>query len=199
MPQSSPRMDQSHEPTMLDRLHYKAPHFGPKAKRLVHLFMNGGPSHVDTFDPKPASTNTTASRCPSQISRTERKNRRGHALPYKLGHRPKWHRSERAFFQDRRVHRRHLRHPVHASRCSESRAVFDAHELRGRPPASAESRFVAHLHRARHRESKPARLHRDVPRRISHRRHAKLDHRVGGSGFERFQLSATRSTHFVRF
>ncbi|MDB6170897.1 MAG: Sulfatase [Chthoniobacteraceae bacterium] len=30
------------------------PHFAPKAKRLVFLFMNGGPSHIDTFDPKPA-------------------------------------------------------------------------------------------------------------------------------------------------
>ena len=26
------------------------PHFAPKAKRVVHLFMNGGPSQVDTFD-----------------------------------------------------------------------------------------------------------------------------------------------------
>jgi hypothetical protein len=31
----------------------KKPHFSPKAKRVVHLFMNGGPSQVDTFDPKP--------------------------------------------------------------------------------------------------------------------------------------------------
>jgi hypothetical protein len=30
------------------------PHFAPRAKRLVFLFLNGGPSHVDTFDPKPA-------------------------------------------------------------------------------------------------------------------------------------------------
>jgi len=30
------------------------PHFAPRAKRAVFLFMNGGPSHVDTFDPKPA-------------------------------------------------------------------------------------------------------------------------------------------------
>ena len=29
------------------------PHFAPKAKRVVHLFMNGGPSQVDTFDRKP--------------------------------------------------------------------------------------------------------------------------------------------------
>ncbi len=32
----------------------RLPHFAPRAKRLVYLFMNGGPSHVDTFDPKPA-------------------------------------------------------------------------------------------------------------------------------------------------
>ncbi len=31
----------------------KQPHFSPKAKHVVHLFMNGGPSQVDTFDPKP--------------------------------------------------------------------------------------------------------------------------------------------------
>src|SRR4028119_137233 len=31
----------------------KQPHFPAKAKRVIHLFMNGGPSHVDTFDPKP--------------------------------------------------------------------------------------------------------------------------------------------------
>ncbi len=28
-------------------------HFAPRAKRLIHIFLNGGPSHVDTFDPKP--------------------------------------------------------------------------------------------------------------------------------------------------
>jgi hypothetical protein len=31
----------------------KSPHFPAKAKRVVFLFMKGGPSHVDTFDPKP--------------------------------------------------------------------------------------------------------------------------------------------------
>jgi hypothetical protein len=30
------------------------PHFPARAKRVIYLFMNGGPSHVDTFDPKPA-------------------------------------------------------------------------------------------------------------------------------------------------
>ncbi len=32
----------------------KAPHFPAKAKHAVFLFMNGAPSHIDTFDPKPA-------------------------------------------------------------------------------------------------------------------------------------------------
>jgi hypothetical protein len=28
--------------------------FAPRAKRVIFLFLNGGPSHIDTFDPKPA-------------------------------------------------------------------------------------------------------------------------------------------------
>src|SRR5690242_5888901 len=31
----------------------KAPHFPPRAKRVIFLFMHGGPSSIDTFDPKP--------------------------------------------------------------------------------------------------------------------------------------------------
>ncbi len=31
----------------------KAPHFAPRARRVVFLFIGGGPSHVDSFDPKP--------------------------------------------------------------------------------------------------------------------------------------------------
>ena len=34
-------------------LEVKVPHFPAKAKRVVFLFLNGGPSQVDTFDPKP--------------------------------------------------------------------------------------------------------------------------------------------------
>lgn len=32
----------------------RAPHFAPRAKSVIHLFMNGGPSQMDLFDPKPA-------------------------------------------------------------------------------------------------------------------------------------------------
>ena len=33
-----------------------APHFPAKAKNVIFLFMSGGPSHVDLFDPKPSLT-----------------------------------------------------------------------------------------------------------------------------------------------
>ena len=32
----------------------REPHFAPRAKSVIHLFMNGGPSQMDLFDPKPA-------------------------------------------------------------------------------------------------------------------------------------------------
>jgi len=31
----------------------RTPHFEPRAKSVIHLFMNGGPSQMDMFDPKP--------------------------------------------------------------------------------------------------------------------------------------------------
>ena len=34
----------------------RKPHFAPRAKSVISLFMSGGVSHVDTFDPKPALT-----------------------------------------------------------------------------------------------------------------------------------------------
>ena len=38
----------------LNPLAPKRGHFPGRAKRVIHIFANGGPSHVDTFDPKPA-------------------------------------------------------------------------------------------------------------------------------------------------
>ena len=37
----------------VDPLAPHAPHFAPRAKRVIFLFMHGGPSSIDTFDPKP--------------------------------------------------------------------------------------------------------------------------------------------------
>ncbi len=40
-------------PTKGDLLAAHAPHHAPKAKSVIFLFMEGGPSHIDLFDPKP--------------------------------------------------------------------------------------------------------------------------------------------------
>ena len=39
--------------TIPDPLAPKQPHFKPKAKSVIWLFIEGGPSHLDLFDPKP--------------------------------------------------------------------------------------------------------------------------------------------------
>jgi hypothetical protein len=51
----------------------RSPHFAAKAKQVVHLFMNGGPSHIDTFDPKPMLTKYHGKALPGPSLRTERK------------------------------------------------------------------------------------------------------------------------------
>ena len=45
----------------------KAPHFAPKAKRVIYLFMHGGPSHVDLFDPKPELIRMAGSPLPESV------------------------------------------------------------------------------------------------------------------------------------
>lgn len=47
----------------------KQPHFPARAKRVVFLFMKGGPSHVDTFDPKPLLTRDHGKAFPGQEPR----------------------------------------------------------------------------------------------------------------------------------
>jgi hypothetical protein len=56
-----------------DPLAPKPPHFAPTARAVVHLFMNGGPSHVDTFDRKPMLDRYHGRPLPAPNLRTERK------------------------------------------------------------------------------------------------------------------------------
>ena len=55
----------------------RPPHFAPRAKRVIHLFMNGGPSQMDTFDPKPELQRLNGQRLPKsvkeQLQLTQRK------------------------------------------------------------------------------------------------------------------------------
>ncbi|MCU0709564.1 MAG: DUF1501 domain-containing protein [Pirellula sp.] len=48
-----------------DPLAIREPHFPPKAKNVIFLFMTGGVSHVDTFDPKPELTKQHGKEIPS--------------------------------------------------------------------------------------------------------------------------------------
>jgi hypothetical protein len=57
----------------VDPLAVKKPHFAAKAKHVVHLFMNGGASQVDTFDPKPELDKYHGKPIPTGNLRTERK------------------------------------------------------------------------------------------------------------------------------
>src|SRR5689334_10882 len=48
------------------------PHFAPRARHNIVLFMPGGPSHMDLFDPKPALRRYAGQRPDSVNLRTER-------------------------------------------------------------------------------------------------------------------------------
>jgi hypothetical protein len=63
----------------------KPSHFPAKARRVIHFFLNGGPSHVDTFDPKPALTRYAGQSIPETLT-TERKT--GAAFPSPFRFRP---------------------------------------------------------------------------------------------------------------
>ncbi len=57
----------------------KTPHFPGRAKHVIQIFCNGGPSQVDTFDPKPSLQKYAGKTLPTTNLRTERKT--GAALP----------------------------------------------------------------------------------------------------------------------
>jgi hypothetical protein len=62
----------------------KPSHFPAKAKHVVHFFMNGGPSQVDTFDPKPMLDKYHGKPLPTGNLRTERKTGAAMRSPYKF-------------------------------------------------------------------------------------------------------------------
>src|SRR2546428_726464 len=62
----------------------RAPHFPPKARRVLHLFANGGPSHVDTFDPKPALCRLHGKPLPMDNPKTERRTGTAFQSPFKF-------------------------------------------------------------------------------------------------------------------
>src|SRR5712671_173179 len=45
----------------------KVPHVAPKAKAVIFLFMAGGPSHIETFDPKPLLNQLSGQKRPAEF------------------------------------------------------------------------------------------------------------------------------------
>ena len=62
----------------------KKPHFPAKAKQIIHIFANGGPSHVDTFDPKPSLQRLAGKPLPTENLKTERKTGAAFPSPFKF-------------------------------------------------------------------------------------------------------------------
>src|SRR5258708_37444846 len=47
-------------------------HFAPTAKRVIYLFMSGGPSHIDLFDYKPALQKLNGTELPGEVRMGQR-------------------------------------------------------------------------------------------------------------------------------
>ena len=62
----------------------KASHFPVKAKHVIHIFANGGPSQVDTWDPKPALATYAGKEMPGGSPQTERKTGNIYPCPFKF-------------------------------------------------------------------------------------------------------------------
>ncbi|MSU37101.1 MAG: DUF1501 domain-containing protein, partial [Pedosphaera sp.] len=58
----------------------KAPHFAPRAKHVIQLFMPGGPSQVDTFDYKPLLAKHAGER-PESVNRKTLRNTKNGLMP----------------------------------------------------------------------------------------------------------------------
>src|SRR5262245_1833478 len=61
----------------------KPPQFAPRARHVIHIFLNGGCSHIDSFDPKPALVKHAGKEIPNTL-RTERKTGAALPSPYKF-------------------------------------------------------------------------------------------------------------------
>jgi hypothetical protein len=66
------RLLRADEAPVVSPLQPRPPHFPAKAKRVLHLFANGGPSQMDTFDPKPAIAKYAGKELPAEKPRQSR-------------------------------------------------------------------------------------------------------------------------------
>jgi len=60
------------------------PHFRPRARHVIHIYLNGGPSQVATWDPKPELTRQAGKKLPTGNLTTERETGVALASPFKF-------------------------------------------------------------------------------------------------------------------
>lgn len=83
-PMSASEASPPSSPSGVNPLLPRQPHFPATAKRVIHIFANGGPSHLDTFDPKVALTKYNGQPMPGDTPRTERKTGALFASPFRF-------------------------------------------------------------------------------------------------------------------
>lgn len=76
--------DDTTPPDPRDPLAPRRPHFAAKAKHVIHVYLNGGPSQVDTFDPKPTLTRYAGRSLPTANLTTERPTSYALASPFRF-------------------------------------------------------------------------------------------------------------------
>ena len=138
----------------------RPPHFPARAKRVIFLFMPGGPSQVDTFDPKPRLTRDHGKPSP-KLYLGQKRNLLASPWRFQQAGRVR-PRGERALPARRVVHRSAVRHPLDGGRRRQPsrRLLADEHGRAG--GHAAEPGRLGDL-RPGHREPEPARLHRHRP------------------------------------
>ena len=65
-------------------LSVKPPHFAGRARSVIHIYLNGGPSQIDTFDPKPLLAKHAGKKIPTGNLTTERPTGAALASPFKF-------------------------------------------------------------------------------------------------------------------
>ena len=168
-------------PTLRDRspLAPKPSHFKAKAKSVIFLFMDGGPSQMDTFDPKPRLDREHGQRIKTRVEPTQFNNV-GTVLksPVEVPQlRQERHPGQRPVPARGDLRRRPGRRPLDGGELLRTHQRELLHPLRPRTAGPAEHGGVGDL-RSGQRVPEPARLHRPQQRHDSARRHGLLQQRL---------------------
>ena len=171
---AKPQAIQSH----VNPLAPKPPHFLPRAKRVIFLFMKGGPSHVDTFDPKPLlDSRRRQAVALRQAPRAIRRDRQSARLAVEVrAARPKRPMGQRAFPASGPPCGRPVHDPLgpwHQPGARRGAAQAAHRQRQFRPP---QHRLVGQL-RPGHRKRQPAGVRHDLPH-AGPRRHQQLELRL---------------------